>query len=303
MKSDSLGAKKRMINAMWSVLLSIFTVAASPQGELISSAVQQNGNTAQAKAERVLKQAQEVTRIDLKNAEIKGLIVSAKGDGTFTLPERALKARPQFRNKKFQETFDEELAISLPDKIRYKINADHTFNQEISEWIVNGNRSSQKTDVLVDGKPINAIFSSANPKSEQEQIAQRKNSAFLTAFPITLDYSLYSPTEFRYIGVAEVKDVKTDVIDTTLSNGSTYRFFFDQQTHLLLLMIETRTDKETNKEVQRKYFFSDYRREEGLLVAHKIVTEENGEVIQETQIKRLQVNPTFKPDYFAVKGK
>jgi hypothetical protein len=31
--------------------------------------------------------------------------------------------------------------------------------------------------------------------------------------------------------------------------------------------------------------------------------EEAGEVITENQIERLQINPTFKPDYFAIKGK
>lgn len=299
--SDS-GVKKRTTKVLWSVLLSVFTVAAaSPQEKLISSALQQNEDTARAKAQQVLKHAQDATRKDLKAAEIKGLIVGSKSDGTYTLDER--KAPPALRNKKFQETSDEELAISLPGKIRYKVNADHTFNQEISEWIVNGDRFSQKTDVLVDGKPINAVFGNAKPKSEQEQIAKYKNSAFLTLFPITLDYSLYSPIEFRYIGVAEAKGTKADVIETTLSNKSTYRFFFDQQTHLLLLITGTRTDKETNKEIERKYFFSDYRKEGGLLVAHKIVTEVNGEVTQNTEIKHLQINPTFKPDYFAVKGK
>jgi hypothetical protein len=129
-----------------------------------------------------------------------------------------------------------------------------------------------------------------------------KDDAFLVVFPILLDYAGYRPVELKYVGVAEAGGTKADVLEAVLTSGAKYRFFFDQQTHLLLLANETWTSRETNKERERKYFFSDYRKEDGLLIAHKIITEENGEVTAERLIKRLQINPTFKPDYFAVKG-
>lgn len=296
-------AKNRITNTLWRVLLLVFAVASPAEGKLISSTGQQNDEAARATAERVLKQARETTREDLKNVEIKGLIVTTRTQVSVPYPEEFLKASPQYRNQRNEETTERELGISFPDKIREKMEASYPSNQQILDRTLNGGRFVRKSEVRVDGKPINFTPSNSSPKSEQEQIAEYKDSVFLTVFPIILDYSWYSPIEFRYIGVGEAKDTKADVIETMLSNGAKYRFFFDQQTHLLLLLIETRTSKSTNKEIERKYFFSDYRKEDGLLIAHKIVTETNKEVTAERELKSLQINPTFKPDYFAVKGK
>jgi hypothetical protein len=301
--NNDLGAKKGITNAAWCVLLSVFTVAASPQGKLISAAVRQHGDAARAKAEQVLEQAQDVTRRDLKNAEVRGLIVNSRTEVSEPYPEKLLKARPQYRNQRSQGTIDKEFGASLPDKIREKVEANYTTNQWISDRTLNGDRFVQKSDVLVDGKPINFVVSNSKPKSEKEEMAQMKYEIFLTLFPITLDHSWCPPMDFRYVGIAEAKGTKADVIETTLPDETKYRFFFDQQTRLLLLVTETRTSEETNKAMETKFFFSDYRKEDGLLVAHKITTEVNGEVTAESQIKRLQINPTFKPDYFAIKGK
>lgn len=294
-----LSTKQGIASLAGAILLSIIVFAPASRGEMFSRASQQDA--ARAKAELVLRQAREATRKDSKYTEIKGLVIASKSNSWFTLPAAAVKASPQLRNKKIQETIDEEWAVNLPDKIRYKIVADHTINQEITEWVVNGERFWQKMDVSVDGAPVNFV-SNAKPKTEQEEVAKSKNFAFTTLFPITLDYSWNAPIEFRYIGVAEAKGTKADAIETILPDNTKYRFFFDQQTHLLLLATQTWTGK-ANKEVERKYFFSDYRKEDGLLVAHKIISEEMGEVVSEKQIERVQINPTFKPDYFAVKGK
>lgn len=301
--NHNLGTKSRIANTLWSFLLSVFIFASLAQRTLISSAGQQNNETARASAERVLKQAREATGKDLKSAGIKGLIVNSRTEVSDPYPEAVIKARPQYRNQRNQGTIVEELGISLPDKMREKVDASYTTNQWVSDRILNGNRFMQKSDTFVGGKPINITVSNPRLKSEKEQIAEYKESVFLTIFPIILDYSWYLPIEFSYIGVAEAGGAKADVIETTLSDGAKYRFFFDQQTYLLLMMIETRTSKSTNKEIERRYFFSDYRKEDGLLVAHKIVTESNKEVTAERELKQLQINPTFKPDYFAVKGK
>jgi len=296
-------AKKRITNTLWTVLLIVFAVASPAQGKLVSSAVEQNDETARVAAERVLKQARDATRKDLKSPEIKGLIVNSRTEVSDPYPEAILKARPQYRNQRAQGTVDEELAVSLPDKIREKIDSSYPTNQWVADRTLNGDRFVQKSDTLVNGKAINFTVNRSSPKSEKEQIAEYKDSVFLAVFPIILDYSWHSAMEFRYIGVAEAGGTKAEVIETMLSNGVKYRFFFDQQTHLMMMTIETRMSKSTNKEIERKYFFSDYRKEDGLLVAHRIVTETNKEVTDERELKRLQINPTFKPDYFEVKGK
>jgi outer membrane lipoprotein-sorting protein len=68
-------------------------------------------------------------------------------------------------------------------------------------------------------------------------------------------------------------------------------------------MTQSWISKAANKEIEKKYFFSDYRVEDGLLVAHKVIVEQNGKVVAETEIKKFQFNPTFKADFFEVKGK
>lgn len=299
--NNNPGAKGQVANVLQSVLLLIFAALIAAQGKAASIARQQNDEA--TAAERVLKQAREATRKELKEPQINGLVVNSTTKVSDPIPEAILKARPQYRGKRAEGTIDEEIALSLPDKMRSKIDASYPTNQWVSDSIFNGDRFVGKSDTFVNGKPINFVISDSTVKTEKEKIAESKDSAFLTLFPITLDYSWHSPLEFRYIGIAEAKDTKADVIETTLSNGANYRFFFDQQTHLLLMVIETRTSKKTNKEIEKKYFFSDYRKVSGLLVAHKVVTETNQEVVAERDLKRLQINPTFKPDYFAVKGK
>ena len=58
---------------------------------------------------------------------------------------------------------------------------------------------------------------------------------------------------------------------------------------------------ENNKQNENKLFFSDYQEKDGLLIATKIITERNGEVVEEKEIKDLKINPKFKSDMFDVK--
>ena len=289
------GPKKRSTNLACVVLLSVCTVVAPAQGRLLSSGRQQKEASARIRAEQILKQARDATRAELKGTEIKTLIINSKSETSQSIP--------QLPNRKLQGTTDEELSVSLPDKMRKKSVATYTTNQEIAEWVIDGDRLAQKSDVLVDGKPINFVASGGSQTSEKQKIASHKDYVFTILFPVIFDASWYPPLEFSYVGVAESKGVKADVVETRSPTGTTYRLFFDQQTHLLLLLSETWISERTKTEKERKHFFSDYRNEDNLLVAHKIVVEQGGEVTEERVIKRLQVNATFKPDFFAVKEK
>jgi hypothetical protein len=304
MKSNNnYGTKICALKRLLVGLLFSLMVASAARAKAISFTKQQSDETAQSAAERVLRQSQEATRKDFKGSKIKGLIVNSRTEVSQPYPEDFVKKYPQLRNLRDEATTDTELAISFPDKIHEKRENSYPTNQQTLERTLNGNRFTQKSEVLVDGKPINFVANNAIEKSEKERIADFKDTTFLAVFPITLDYSWYSPIEFRYVGVAEAGGTRADVIETSLSDGTKYRFFFDQQTHLLLMAIETLMIEQTNKEIERRYFFSDYRKEDGLLVPHKAVIEVNKEVVGERQLKRLQINPSFKPDYFAVKGK
>lgn len=292
-RREAYGAKKRAATA-WAVLLSVITVAASPQGAAPSPAPRQTEDAAGAKAERVLKQARDATRAGLKGAELKGLSVKSKIETSLGVP--------QMPGRKIRGTTDEELSVSLPDKMRKKSDANYTTNQEISEWVINGERLSQTSDVLVDGKPINFVVN-AKRQSDKEKIAANKDYAFTILFPVIFDSSWYPALAFRHVGVAESNGTRADVVETTSPTGTVYRLFFDQQTHLLLLMTETWVSGAAGKTHERKHFFSDYRKEGNLLAARKVVVEVKGEVVEERVVSRLEVNPAFANDFFAVKGK
>ncbi|HLM58837.1 MAG TPA: hypothetical protein VK422_22225 [Pyrinomonadaceae bacterium] len=287
------GMKKRFAPAA-AALLCVVAAAFSSQGQTPSPAPQQNEDAARARAEQVLKQAREATRAGLKGAEIKSLFVKSVIETSLNVP--------QMRNKKIRGTTDEELSVSLPDKLRTKGDANYTTNQEISEWVINGDRVSSRSDVLVDGTPVNFIIKSQFD-SDQKKIATHKNYVFTILFPVIFDSSWYPVSGFRHVGIAEANGTKADVIETTSPTAAVYRLFFDQQTHLLLLLSEKWVSEASKKERERKHFFSDYRKADGLLAAHKIVVEENGEVVEERVIKRLQINPAFGENFFAVKGK
>jgi hypothetical protein len=59
-------------------------------------------------------------------------------------------------------------------------------------------------------------------------------------------------------------------------------------------------DPKTGEEVEHKYFFSDYKEENGVNFAHKIIIHENGEIIEERDIKAIELNPKVEPNFFAM---
>lgn len=285
------GGMKKRFATVAAALLCVVAATLPLQGQAPASAPRQDEDA--ARAEQVLKQAREAARAGLNGAEIKSLLVKSVIETSLSVP--------QMTNKKIRGTADEELSVSLPDKLRKKGDANYTTNQEISDWVINGDRMSDRSDVLVDGKPVNFVI--PKRESDQQKIATHKDYAFTILFPVIFDSSWHPVSKFKYVGVAESNGTKADVIETTSPTATVYRLFFDQQTHLLLLMSEKWVSGASKKEHERKYFFSDYKKEDGLLAAHKIVVEQNGEVVEERVVKRLQVNPPFGADFFAVKGK
>jgi hypothetical protein len=241
------------------------------------------------KAEQILQQAREAISKKIKIADVKSFTLGSKSSELLFVA-----------GKKIEGTVEEEYNFVLPGKIRHNFAGNYSTNQSITTAVLDGEKFSSKIDTFVEGKLVNYnLGASINKK---EQISQLKHDAFIAFFPITLDASVYLLTEFNYVGVAEAKDGKAFVIEAVAPSKAKYRLFFDAATHLLLMMTESWTNGE-NKPSENKYFFSDYRDRDGLLVANKIVTERNGEVVKEKEIKTLKINPDFKADFFEVKEK
>ncbi|HSK71274.1 MAG TPA: hypothetical protein VK892_06235, partial [Pyrinomonadaceae bacterium] len=138
--------------------------------------------------------------------------------------------------------------------------------------------------------------------TNEEGISNLKRSVFPVLFPILLDSSDCFPYNFSYIGVAESKDGRANMIEAVSSDNITYRLFFDEKTNLLLLLTKTWINK-ANVKRELKYFYSNYKNIEGLQIASTVKIEDGGKLIQTQEIKSLKINPTFKANFFNVKKK
>ena len=241
------------------------------------------------KAEQILRQAKDAVSKKTKIANVKSFSFITKSSQQLSFAER-----------KIEGMVEEEFNLILPDKIRHKSSGNYSTNQSEIMEILNGEKFSLKIDTFVDGKIVNTDFGAVIGK--KNRISDLKRETFLLVFPITLDASWYVPLEFNYVGIAESKDGKAEIIEAVSPGKTKYRLFFDTETHLLLLMTQSWTGKD-NKQNETKYFFSNYQEKDGLLIATKIITERNDEVVEEKEIKDLKVNPTFKPAWFDIKEK
>lgn len=260
------------------------------------SAFAQKSDFQNPKAQEILKKAKQALskKIDLSAAK------------SFTANYES-SSRVAYNDKILEANGNNELNLSSFDKIRAKKSFQHSANNkptntEQQESILNGEKFFFNTNVFkIDGEKIDF-----NVKSnvDENQLKKMKESlraeVFYLFFPITLDASWYFPMNFTYVGIAEAKDGKAEILELVSPNKKNYRLFFDAKTYLLLMMTESWTNKE-NKSFENRYFFSDYREKDGLLVATKIIVEKNGKVTEEKTIKDLKVNPTFKPNFFDVK--
>lgn len=244
------------------------------------------------KAQAILNQSRKAISLKRNISEISEIAITINSAGQFDT-----------NGKKAQFTTETELGVELPNKIKKKEFIDYQTNQTNEHSVLNGEAFSKKLDAISNGRVMNINLQSNQNKETQKQnnISQLKSQVFTSIFPIILNTSFYEPLEFNYIGIAESKDGKADVIETTAASGTKYQLFFDQQTNLLLMMTQSWTGKTSGKKYEKKYFYSDYREVDGLNAPHKIVVQQDGAVIEESQLKTLKVNPKFTADFFEVK--
>jgi len=260
---------------------------------LFSAAVAQNGDSQNNKAQEILKKAKAAVgkKTDLAAAKAFTMVYESSG-------------RIAFQNKIFETNAKVEVNLSSFDKIRASKFIQHfsngkPTNTEKQEFTLNGDGFYLDMNVFgINGEKID--FNVKTDVDKEQRKKSFRNEIFHLFFPFTLDAVEYFPMNFSYVGTAESKDGKAEVLELAAPNKTTYRLFFDAKTYLLLMMTETRTS-EQNKTFEKKYFYSDYQEKEGLLFATKIVVENNGVVVEERTIKDLKVNPTFKPNSFDVK--
>ena len=198
----------------------------------------------------------------------------------------------EFKSKLWQQRND---GIRIRKLITYPGNS-----LELSEKIFFAQKL--KTSIKIKS-PTDAGFVAAGftepgdaKQNEENAIKKLRYEAFCLGFPVFLFSS--ENLVFDYVGVAKSGEQKTDVISTSLADIYKIRLFFDQKTHQLLLMTANFTDPKTKEEIEHKYFFSDYEQVNGVTCAHKIIMHENGEIVEERDIKQIELNPKVETDFF-----
>lgn len=197
--------------------------------------------------------------------------------------------------------------IKFPDQLRRQITQDFGTNVISSHILLNRNKALYKTENLVNGVPMQLKSDNPANNSPTQAAGNLKKSLAVELLPILLDASPLDRFTYEYIGEAVSKDSKADAIRVISKGGREYRLYFDKTSRLLVLLSYTSQYKmpkkspaspEQMRTTKVKMFFSDYREEDGFLIARKIIIEENGRVVSEKDLKKFTLNPTFKSGFF-----
>lgn len=197
-----------------------------------------------------------------------------------------------------------ELWVQKPDGIKLKTLTNYPGgDSQLTENTVFGQviRNSIKIKGSSDKgfSPI-LLKERGDPKRNEEILLQKtKYEAFSLGFPVFLFPS--EKLSFEYLGVAKSGDQNADVLATSIADNYKIKLFFDQKTRRLLLMSARFVEPKTGEEIEHKYFFSDYKEENGINFAHKVMIHENGEIIEERDIKKVELNPKLESKFFEVK--
>ena len=274
-----------------------------------------------SRAEEVLKQAREAIGAE-RLQKIEGLHINGQYRRTFG--DRQMGG-------------DREISISLPDKylVEDSMNPGGMSTSIVNTRGLNGERAWSGSSggggmVIRMGGPGGAQLTPEQMEAAQRRTYQAEFSRYLLAMILTPPPSLQ--VEFKYAGESDVEDLPADVVDVTGPDRFSVRLFFDKKTHLPLLLSyrgpkprmlttirqggERPSAEELKKlrdEAEKKMreespavpeevdFFirlTDHKKVEGVMLPHKFTFLTEGEVSEEFEISKYQVNPQFKADKF-----
>jgi len=112
----------------------------------------------------------------------------------------------------------------------------------------------------------------------------------------TLDPQKYGIT-FTYKGKEEIEGKEYFVMDQAYSDGFKATLYLDAKTYLVF-KTKVKTTGPMVGEVEMEQFQSDYRKENGLLMAHLIVTYASGEEVQKITIEEVSFNTGLEDSLF-----
>ena len=276
-----------------------------------------------ARAQEILKQARQAIGGEEQLQKIQSLEI--KGQYRRVFGERQMGG-------------DREISILLPNKylVEDAMNAGGMSTAMINTRALNGDKAWSGNS----GGGGGMIFRIAGPggqqaSPEQMEAMQRRIynaefSRYLLAMILTPPASL--AVEYKYAGESDVEDAKADVIDVSGPDNFSVRVFFDQKSHLPLLLsyrgpkprvmtmtrqaggaakpedlkkaqedAEKKMHAETPSAPEEVDFYirlSDHKKVAGIMLPHKLTFLTESEVSEEFEISKYQLNPQFKADHF-----
>jgi len=288
----------------------------------------------------VLLSASAVLADDSKAQEILKQARQAIGGEEQLQKIQSLEIRGQYRRVfgERQMGGEREISILLPNKylVEDAMNAGGMSTALINTRALNGDKAWSGNS----GGGGGMIFRIAGPggqqaSPEQMEAMQRRIynaefSRYLLAMILTPPPSL--AVEYKYAGESDVEDTKADVIDVSGPDNFSVRVFFDQKSHLPLLLsyrgpkprVMTMTRqaggaakpedlKKAQEDAEKKMHaeappapeevdfyirLTDHKKVGGIMLPHKLTFLTESEVSEEFEISKYQLNPQFKADHF-----
>lgn len=250
-----------------------------------TNAQQNNETQSKIRAQEIMKSAREAIRLKTTPSKLLSIYISFEGlrDEGVELPER------------------NELEVTLHDKIRYS----SVIETKVAKAILVKKLSDDHYKMEVNNLHSRlGISSSAKTASGKEDV-NIKNLRLETSemlLPFVVDF-LFMPLEFKYIGVAESDIGKAYVLEAKTADKEQYQLLFDQKSHLLVMMVKSFTNDE-EKAVEHRFYYTEYKENNGMLIPHKVTIEGQGEkYFVERKLTGFKINPEFTPDTFEIKDK
>jgi hypothetical protein len=280
----------------------------------ISSLVLASGPGLESRAAELMAKARQSIGGDAKLKAIKSLSISAKY-------RRVMGDR--------DSSGDTEFELLLPDKIRRSETMNLIAGIEMTRIdVINGNTvwSDAQTNGAHGGGTVVVRRPAETPEAKAgAELATRADlsRAYLT---FLLSSPASTPLEYTYVGEAEAPDGKAEVVDVIGPNNFNLRLFLDQKTGRPLMMsykgraprysmrtitgdqgspeeIRKKADEEAAKmaavpDVEFQLTLDNYRSVDGVLFPHTLTRMVDGKTTEETEIRKIVINPQIKPDRF-----
>jgi hypothetical protein len=280
-----------------------------------------------SKAQEILKQARQAIGGEEKLQQIQGLQIN--GQYRRVLGERQMGG-------------DREIDILLPNKylVEDAMNAGGLSTAMINTRALNGDKAWSGNSgggggmvFRIAGGPNGPGGQPPSPEQMEAMLKRIYNAEFsryLLAMILTPPPSL--AVEYKYAGESDVEDAKADVIDVTGPENFSVRVYFDQKSHLPLLLsyrgpkprVMTMTRqaggaakpedlKKAAEDAEKKMHaeappvpeevdfyirLTDHKKVGGIMLPHKLTFLTESEVSEEFDISKYQLNPQFKADHF-----